>query len=55
MKKRNKHKNIVLLARSELYSIENITFEALTQAEISHQEVVLISNETKTLQPKTKY
>ena len=45
--KKTKHKNIVMLARSKLNSIESKTSEALINNEISHEDFMTIINEEK--------
>ena len=46
-KKRRKHREIVLLTRNKLNSIEIIISRALTDAHICHEEFTLVSNEAK--------
>ena len=46
-KKKKKHDNIVLLAKTKLNSIEVLTFKALIDSVISHDEFVLINNVRK--------
>ena len=43
--KKRKHDKIVLLANSKLNSIEVLTFQALINLNISHNEFVLINND----------
>ena len=45
--KKKKHNNIVMLARSELNSIESKISEALINNEISHEDFMTIINEEK--------
>ena len=45
--KKKKHNNIVMLARSELNSIESKISEALINNEISHEDFMTILNEEK--------
>ena len=45
--KTKKHNKIVMLARSELSSIENKVSEALLNSEINHEDLMTISNEEK--------
>ena len=45
--KKKKHNKIVMLARSKLNSIESKISEALINNEISHEDVMTISNEEK--------
>ena len=45
--KKKKHNNIVMLARSELNSIESKISEALINNEISHEDFMAIINEEK--------
>ena len=45
--KKKKHNNIVMLARSELNSIESKISEALINNEIRHEEFMIIINEEK--------
>ena len=47
MKKGKKHEKIVLLAKSKLNSIEVLISKALTDSNISHDELVLINNMLK--------
>ena len=57
-KKKNKHRKIVLLARSNLILEKYIYIKyvkAKTRTEISHEKLLLFSNKTeKILQPKKK-
>ena len=48
-KKKKKHDKIVLLAKSELNSIEVLISKALINSNISHDEFVLITNVLKEL------
>ena len=45
--KKKKHNNIVMLARSELNSIESKISEALINNEIRHEKFMIIINEEK--------
>ena len=45
--KKKKHNNIVMLARSELNSIESKISEALINNEISHEKFMIINEEKK--------
>ena len=47
MKKGKKHEKIVLLAKSKLNSIEVLISKALTDSNISHDELILINNMLK--------
>ena len=46
-KKKKKHNKIVLIAKSNLNSIEFLIFKALIDSNISHDEFVLINNGLK--------
>ena len=46
-KKRTKHLGVVLLASSKPNIIKKIIFKALADAEISHEEFTLVSNEVE--------
>ena len=43
--KKKKHNNIVMIARCELNSVETLISQALTNSEISHEDVTTIINE----------
>ena len=45
MKKINKHMKIVILGRSILNEIKKVISKALENAEVSHEEFTLVSNE----------
>ena len=47
IKKKKKHQEIVLLAKSKLHSIEVLIYKALISSSISHDEFVLINNDLK--------
>ena len=47
--KKEKHKKVVLLARTKLNSIERKISEALMNNEISHEDFTTIINEKKTI------
>ena len=47
--KKEKHKKVVLLARTKLNSIERKISEALMNNEISHEDFTTIINEEKTI------
>ena len=46
-KKKKKHNEIFMLARSKLNSIESIIFEALMNNQISHEDFMTIIDEEK--------
>ena len=46
-KKKKKHNEIVLLGKSELNAIEDLTFKALSNSYISHEKFVSLNNELK--------
>ena len=48
-KKKKKHDKIVLLAKSELNSKEELISKVLVDSNISHDEFVLINNELKNM------
>ena len=47
MKKKRKHDNIVLLAKTKLKNIEVLISKGLTDSDISHDEFVSVNNEDK--------
>ena len=47
VKKRRKHRELVLQAKNKLNSIEIIISKALTDADICHEEFALVSNEAE--------
>ena len=47
--KKTKHNKIIMLTRSKLNSIENKIFKALTDSEISHEDLEIIINEEKNI------
>ena len=46
-KKKKKHNEIVLLGKSKLNAIEDLTFKALSNSYISHDKFVSLNNELK--------
>ena len=53
-KKKKKHNEIVMLARSKLNSIESKIFEALISNEISHEDFTTIINDEKKERKKNR-